>query len=66
MNDVTKLELDLDGFWQDEYFYTEYDIGGRGHSIVIDAKDKAKFVDSFLAEMRKRLERGLQPVTDDD
>lgn len=63
---MTELELDLDEFWQDEYFYTEYDIGGRGHSIVIDAENKAKFIDAFLDEIRTRIERGLRPVETDE
>ncbi len=47
------LIFDLDDFWQGEYFYTKYDIGGRGHSITINATDKEAFVKEFLTEIEK-------------
>lgn len=40
-----KLRLDLDDLSSEGYFYTEYDIGGEGHGIIICASDKEAFLD---------------------
>ena len=56
------LRLNLDEFYECEgdYYYTEYDIGGRGHSIVIKNEDKEKFLDAFALEWRKKAEKYLE------
>lgn len=42
------LSIDLDSMMEDGYdFYTEYDIGGRGHYITIKEEDKEKFLEAF-------------------
>jgi len=50
------LTLDLDSLYQDGYYYTEFDIGGAGHSITIKAENKEKFLDAFAKEWRKKAE----------
>ena len=53
------LHLDLDALYTDGYFYTEYDIGGAGHSITIKAEDKERFLDAFATEIRYRVSNML-------
>ena len=60
-----KLRLDLDVIVEDsEYFYTEYDIEGDGHSITIKAEDKEKFLDAYAKVWRDRAEKELKVVID--
>lgn len=61
-----QLELDLDGIYEDGYFYTEYDVGGCGHKIIINTKDKEVFLDAWAKEWRNKAEAGLTPVEDED
>jgi len=58
------LELDLDDLFQGAYFYTDYDIGGRGHYINIRAENKEKFLDAMSKEFRKRVEESLEECED--
>ena len=55
-----KLVLDLDEMYTEGFYYTEYDIGGSGHSITIKKEDKEKFLDAFAAEWRKRASESLR------
>ena len=54
------LKLSLDDMFQSEYYYTDFDIGGRGHEIIIGNEDKEIFLDAFAAEWRKRAEELLE------
>jgi len=54
------LTLNLDSLWEDSYIYTEYDIGGNGHSITINEEDKEAFLDAFAQEWRNRAEEALE------
>ena len=54
------LFLDLDELYTTGYFYTQFDIGGGGHSILIKPEDKEAFLDAFSGEWRKRVEEALQ------
>lgn len=63
---MKKLELNLDSIFESEYFYTEYDIGSSGHSIIIDAEDKEAFLDAWAAEWRNKAEKYLEEIEDDD
>jgi len=54
------LTLELDYLFQGEYYYTDYDLGGSGHSITINVKDKEKFLDQFAAIWRERAEEFLE------
>lgn len=56
---ANELRLDLDELYTEGYYYTDYDIGGAGHSITIESKDKEAFLDAFAAEWRKRAEARL-------
>jgi len=60
------LKIDLDGFWGGDYFYTEFDIGGQGHFIIIDAKNKEAFIAAFMKEVESRLRGCLKPADEDD
>jgi len=57
-----ELTLNLDSYSEEGYWYTEYDIGGAGHSITIKAEDKEKFLDAFAKEHRDRAESMLEEV----
>jgi hypothetical protein len=59
------LRLDLDYLHEDGYFYTDYDIGGAGHSITIKAEDKEAFLDAWAKEWRNRAEKMLEEVEDE-
>jgi len=59
---MKNLTLDLDNLTSEGYFYTEYDIGGSGHSITIKAEDKEKFLDAFAKEWRERADEFLRGV----
>ncbi len=61
-----KLKLDLDSMAKEEYIYTEFDIIGAGHSITIKAEDKEKFLDAYAAEWRKKAEKNLEIVKDEE
>jgi hypothetical protein len=61
---MKKLELNLDAVWETEYFYTDFDTEGFGHRIVINEKDKEKFLDAWAAEWRKRAEQYLEKYED--
>jgi hypothetical protein len=56
---INKLILDLDTLYQDGYYYTDFDIGGEGHNIIILEKDREDFLDAFAIEWRKRAEQLL-------
>ena len=56
----TYLRLSLDEMNQSEYFYTEYDVGGEGHYIVIKEKDLTVFLDAWAAEWRSRAREALE------
>lgn len=58
------LRLNLDELYTDGYYYTDYDIGGSGHSITINAKDKEQFLDEFVAVWRNKAEEMLQEDED--
>jgi len=53
------IHLSLDDLYTDGYFYTDYNMCGGGHWIIIKADDKEKFLDAFCAEFRKRAEAKL-------
>jgi hypothetical protein len=55
-----RLRLDLDELYTDGYYYTRYDIGGEGHAIVIEEKDKDAFLDEFALIWRKKTEKLLR------
>ena len=55
-----ELILELDDLYQDGYYYTEFDIGGAGHSITIKEEDKDKFLDAFAKEWRDKAEMLLE------
>ena len=61
-----KLRLDLDSMAEEHYIYTEFDIEGAGHSITIKAEDKEKFLDAYAAEWRKKAEKNLETVNDEE
>jgi len=56
------LTLNLDNLYEQGYYYTGYDIGGLGHSIIIKAEDKEKFLDEFARIWRLEAERLLKEV----
>lgn len=60
------LTLNLDSLWEDEYIYTDYDIGGSGHSITINEEDKEAFLNTFAKEWRDRAEQALVELEEDD
>jgi len=64
-NKKNMLKLDLDSFFGGDYFYTEYDIGCEGHSIIIKKKDKDVFIEAFLKELKERLESDLVECNED-
>lgn len=47
---MTNLRLGLDVLYQDGYYYTEFDIGGSSHAIIIDKDGKEEFLDAFAQE----------------
>jgi len=59
------LSLNLDSLWEDPYIYTEYDIGGAGHSVTINEEDKEKFLNAFAKEWRDRAEQALEENNDE-
>ncbi len=61
-----KLRLDLDSMWEEEYFYTEYDIEGSGHSITIKTEDNEKFLDAWTKAWRNIAEKKLEVVPKDE
>lgn len=60
MIDKNTLRLDLDSLWEQEFFYTDFDVGGEGHAVTIDTDRKEDFLDAFAAEFRKRAESLLE------
>ena len=54
------LHLNLDEMAYEGYVHTEFDIGGAGHGVTIDAANKERFLDSYAAEHRKMAERYLE------
>lgn len=54
-----QLHLGLDELYMDGYYYTHLDIGGGGHSITIEAKDKEEFLDEFARIWREKAEKRL-------
>ena len=58
------LELNLDELYDEGYYYTEYNIGGSGHSILINDKDKEVFLDAFATEWRKNAENLLKIIVE--
>ena len=60
------ITLSLDEINQSDYFYTDYDVGGEGHYITIRAENKAKFLDAWAAEWRRRASELLEKREDND
>lgn len=60
------LRLSLDEMFQGYYYYTEYDIGGAGHSITIKTEDKEAFLDAFAKEWRDRAEQALEQDNEEE
>jgi hypothetical protein len=56
------FRLDLDGMFENSYYYTQYDIGGEGHAITILEENKELFLNAFAAEWRKRAEEALEDI----
>lgn len=54
------ITLNLDEMFQSDYYYTEFNIGGSGHSITVDLENKDKFLDAFAKEWRDRAESLLE------
>jgi len=55
------LRIDLDGMMEDGYdYYTEYDIGGLGHYIIIKEEDKEKFLNAWCKRWREKAESSLE------
>jgi hypothetical protein len=48
------LTLSLDELMEQGYFYTSYDIGGRGHYITIEADDLEDFLNEFAETWKER------------
>ena len=64
---MKKLVLDLDEIFGDiQYPQTQYDIGGLGHYIIINAKDKNKAIDEMVAEFRERLDYGFEEEEEEE
>jgi len=61
-----KLQLSLDGIFQSEYYYTDYDIEGYGHRIIIEESNRKAFLDAFAAEWRKRADNLLEEIEEDE
>lgn len=53
------LHISLDEMAEEGYHYTEYDVGGSGHDIWIKPENREKFIESYLAEEKVRLEKFL-------
>lgn len=58
------LRLNLDELWTSEYFYTNYDVGGESHSIVIKKVDLKKFLNAFAQEWKSRALEALEKDED--
>ena len=56
------LRLNLDALYEDGYYYTDFDIGGAGHSITINAENKEDFLDAFAKEWRKQAKSMLEEI----
>lgn len=62
-----KLILDLDEVFGDvEYPQTKYDIGGMGHYIIIDSKNKQKVIDKMVSDYRELLEFEFKETEDEE
>lgn len=57
-----KLRLSLESMFQDDYYYTDYDIGDSEYEIIIEEQDKEAFLDAFAAEWRHRAEIYLKII----
>jgi len=60
------LQLCLDDMAEQSFIYTQYDIGGRGHSVTIKEEDKEKFILEYLKYVREQLESNLTEFPDCD
>jgi hypothetical protein len=60
MKKIKVLKLDLDSLGEQPFLYSKYDLCNLGHAIVIDPKDKDKFLEDYLLQFRKRIEEELE------
>lgn len=63
---MSYLILNLDELFEQEYLYSDYDIGGRGHSIEVREEDKEKFLEDYACQFKKRVESLLEEIDEDD
>jgi hypothetical protein len=60
------LRLELDPLYEEGYYYTDYDVSGEGHAIVIEAADRDKFLDEFARIWRERAAERLEDYERED
>ena len=58
------LRLDLDELYTEGYYYTHFDIGGAGHSILILEELKDAFLNEFARIWRAKAEKFLESWPD--
>ena len=66
MTERKVLELSLDGLYDDGFPSSKSDIGGRGHYINIEIKDREAFLDEMAANYRENIDESLYEVDWDD
>lgn len=62
---MNKLVLELDYLHEQGHIYTDFDVGGEGHRIIIEEKDKNEFLDAWAKEWRNRAEDMLEELKEE-
>ena len=61
---MSKLCLSLDDLFDGEYIHTSYDIGGRGHEVVIEEAHREEFLEELAQEFAERADGLLEDCDD--
>lgn len=59
---MNKLTLSLDDLHDGEFTGTKHDIGGRGHYVIIEEKNKDAAIEEMTGQFKKKVTKLFKPA----
>lgn len=64
---MTKLyRLNIDEVLSNLSFFTDYDIGGEGHGIIVEKKNRDNAIDEIVHNFMTLIEDSFEPVEEEE